>query len=66
MYLNLEKLSITRELFEPYGDVISKGMENNKYMINQGYCESFDEVAAVNLLVKTDKAFISIFSSIKR
>ena len=52
MDLNLEKLSISRELFEPYGDIISKGMENNKFLINQGYCERFDEVATVQVLDK--------------
>ena len=66
MYLNLEKLSISQELFEPYGDIISKGMENNNYTINQGYCERFDEVASVNLLDRKAKPIISIFSAIPR
>ena len=66
MYLNLEKLSISRELFKPYGDIISKGMENNKYIINEGYCERFDELASVNLLDKKAKPIISIFSAIPR
>ena len=66
MHLNLEKLSLSQELFEPYGDIISKGMENNKYMINQGYCERFDEVASVNLLDKISKPIISIFSATPR
>ena len=66
MNLNLEKLSISQELFKPYGDIISKGMENNKYIINQGYCERFDEVAPVNLLDKKAKPIISIFSAIPR
>ena len=66
MDLNLEKLSISRELFEPYGNVISKGMENNRYIINQGYCERFDELASVNLLDKKAKPIISIFSAIPR
>ena len=66
MNLNLEKLSISQELFKPYGDIISKGMENNKYIINQGYCERFDEVAPVNLLDNKAKPIISIFSAIPR
>ena len=66
MNLNLEKLSISQELFKPYGDIISKGMENKKYIINQGYCERFDEVAPVNLLDKKAKPIISIFSAIPR
>tara|TARA_B100000963_G_scaffold342840_1_gene344072 strand:+ start:857 stop:1372 length:516 start_codon:yes stop_codon:yes gene_type:complete len=66
MNLNLEKLSISRELFEPYGDIISKGMESNRYIINQGYCERFDEVAAINLLDKKAKPIISIFSATPR
>ena len=66
MYLNLEKLSISRELFEPYGDIISKGMENNNYIINQGYCERFDEVAPVILLDEKAKPIISIFSATPR
>ena len=52
MHLNLEKLTVSQKLFEPFGDVISKGMENNKFLINQGYCERFDEVATVQVLTK--------------
>ena len=52
MHLNLEKLTVSQKLFEPFGDVISKGMENNKFLINQGYCERFDEVATVQVLDK--------------
>ena len=66
MNLNLEKLSISRELFKPYGEIISKGMENSKITINQGYCERFDEVATINLLDKTAKPIISIFSATPR
>ena len=50
MHLNLEKLTVSQKLFEPFGDVISKGMEKNKFLINQGYCERFDEVATVEVL----------------
>ena len=66
MHLNLEKLTVSQKLFEPFGDVISKGMENNKYIINQGYCERFDELASVNLLDRKAKPIISIFSAIPR
>ena len=66
MNSNLEKLSISQELFKPYGEIISKGMENNKYIINQGYCERFDEVAQINLLNKKAKPIISIFSATPR
>ena len=66
MYLNLEKLTLSRKLFEPFGDIISKGMENKKFLINQGYCERFDEVAPVNLIDKKAKPIISIFSAIPR
>ncbi len=61
MHLNLEKLTVSQKLFEPFGDVISKGMENNKFLINQGYCERFDEVATVQV-----NAIISIFSATPR
>ena len=29
MHLNLEKQTVSQKLFEPFGDVISKGMEKN-------------------------------------
>ena len=66
MHLNLEKLTISQKLFEPFGDVISKGMENNKFLINQGYCERFDEVATVQVLDKKANPIISIFSATPR
>ena len=64
MHLNLEKLTVSQKLFEPFGDVISKGMENNKFLINQGYCERFDEVATVQVLDKKANPIISIFLSL--
>ena len=66
MHLNLEKLAISRKSFAPFGDIISKGMENNKFLINQGFCERFDEVATVKLLDKKANPIISIFSAIPR
>ena len=66
MHLNLEKLTVSQKLFEPFGDVISKGMENNKFLINQGYCERFDEVATVQVLDKKANPIISIFSATPR
>ena len=66
MYLKLEKLTLSRKLFEPFGDIISKGMENNKFIINQGYCERFDEVATVKVLDKKTNPIISIFSATPR
>ena len=63
MHLNLEKLTVSRKLFEPFGDIISKGMENKKFLINQGYCERFDEVATVQVLDKKTNPIISIFSA---
>ncbi len=66
MYLNLEKLPVSRKLFKPFGDVISKGMENNKFLINQGYCERYDEVATIKVLDKNANPIISIFSASPR
>ena len=66
MHLKLEKLTLSRKLFEPFGDIISKGMENNKFIINQGYCERFDEVATVKVLDKKTNPIISIFSATPR
>ena len=66
MHLNLEKLTLSQKLFEPFGDIISKGMEKNKFLINQGYCERFDEVATVEVLDKKSNAIISIFSATPR
>ena len=66
MHLNLKKLALSQKLFEPYGDIISKGMENNKFMINQDYCERFDEVASVKLLDIKSRPIISIFSATPR
>ena len=66
MHLNLEKLTLSQKLFEPFGDIISKGMEKNKFLINQGYCERFDEVATVEVLDRKANAIISIFSATPR
>ena len=66
MHLNLEKLPVSRKLFKPFGDVISKGMENNKFLINQGYCERYDEVATIKVLDKNANPIISIFSASPR
>ena len=66
MHLKLEKLTLSHKLFEPFGDIISKGMENNKFIINQGYCERFDEVATVEVLDKKTNPIISIFSATPR
>ena len=66
MHLKLEKLTLSRKLFEPFGDIISKGMENYKSIINQGYCERFDEVATVKVLDKKANPIISIFSATPR
>ena len=66
MHLKLEKLTLSRKLFESFGDIISKGMENNKFIINQGYCERFDEVATVKVLDKKTNPIISIFSATPR
>ena len=66
MHLNLEKLPVSRKLFKPFGDVISKGMENKKFLINQGYCERYDEVATIKVLDKNANPIISIFSASPR
>ena len=66
MHLNLEKFPLSRKLFKPFGDVISKGMENNKFLINQGYCERYDEVATIKVLDKNANPIISIFSASPR
>ena len=66
MHLNLEKLALSSKLFEAFGDIISKGMENNKFLINHGYCERFDEVTSVKVLDKKAKPIISIFSATPR
>ena len=41
-------------------------METNKFIINQGYCERFDEVATVEVLDKKTNPIISIFSATPR
>ena len=66
MHLKLGKLTLSRKLFEPFGDIISEGMENYKSIINQGYCERFDEVATVKVLDKKANPIISIFSATPR
>jgi ureidoglycolate lyase len=41
-------------------------MENNKVIINQGYCERFDEVATVKVLDKKTNPILSIFYATPR
>lgn len=56
----LEVLSLTKEAFAPFGDVIETDGSPH-YPINQGTTERFHDLAAVDVLEKSGRPLINIF-----
>ena len=65
MEIIIKPIKITKNNFDPYGDVISS--DNIKPIdINAGYAKRFDNLANINTLENDGKTIVSIFSALKR
>jgi ureidoglycolate lyase len=65
MEIIIKPIKITKNNFDPYGDVISS--DNIKPIdINAGYAKRFDNLANINTLENDGKTIVSIFSAYKR
>jgi len=65
MEIIIQPITITKENFSEFGDVISS--ENIKPMkINYGYAKRFDNLANISTLKNDGRTIVSIFSALKR
>jgi ureidoglycolate lyase len=63
--VKLKAAALTAEAFAPFGDVIEIAGRHSR-SINDGTCERFDDLAAVDVLAAAGRPLISIFKSIAR
>lgn len=60
--LTIQARPLTATAFAPFGDVIETAGRTAR-LINEGTCERFDDLAAVDLLEEGGRPLISIFSA---